>query len=284
MSRVNKVGIIGAGTMGQGIAQVMALKDINVVLYDISKEQLSKAVKQIKNSLAKGVERNKITSSQSQNALNQIVLEQNLEMVKADLILEAAIEDLQVKQNIFSKIEEVNGEDTILATNTSSIPVTQIGNKLNNKNRFLGLHFFNPAHIMPLVEVVATPSTSSNIVSEAIEFISFLGKSPVLTKDSPGFIVNRVARHYYVESLKILEERVTDFETIDKLLEASGFRMGPFRLMDLIGVDTNYKVTETMYAQFGFDSKFRPSRIQRQLVDAGFNGKKSGKGFYDYES
>lgn len=284
MSRITKVGIIGAGTMGQGIAQVVALKDINVVLYDISQEQLSTAIKRIENSLAKGVERDKITSSQSQKALSQIALESNLEMVKADLVIEAAIEDLQVKQDIFKRIEGVNGADTILATNTSSIPVTQIGNQLNGKSRFLGLHFFNPAHIMPLVEVVATPSTSEEIVSEATEFISFLGKSPVLTKDSPGFIVNRVARHYYVESLKILEERVIDFETIDKLMESSGFRMGPFRLMDLIGVDTNYKVTETMYAQFGFDSKFRPSRIQRQLVDAGFNGKKSGKGFYNYNS
>ncbi len=172
---------------------------------------------------------------------------------------------------------------TILATNTSSIPVTQIAATIPNPERVLGIHFFNPAHIMKLVEIVSGAQTDTQIASACRELIVKLGKMPIMAKDAPGFIVNRVARHYYVEALKILEENITSMENIDLLMESAGFKMGPFRLMDLIGVDTNFSVTSSMYQLFHYDGKFRPSRIQQQKVDAGHHGRKSGKGFYTYE-
>jgi 3-hydroxybutyryl-CoA dehydrogenase len=203
--------------------------------------------------------------------------------LKADFIIEAILEQLHLKQELFEKLEAINPAETIFATNTSSIPITQIASKLKNPERVVGVHFFNPAHIMKLVEVISGAATSKLIAEKAFNWAESLGKTVVYAQDAPGFIVNRVARHYYVESLKIMEESVADFEEIDALLESTGFKMGPFRLMDLIGVDTNYSVTKSMFEQFNFDSKFRPSRIQKQKVDAGFHGQKSGKGFYDYE-
>jgi len=280
---VDSVGIVGAGTMGQGIARLAALAGYKVLLFDISADQLEKASKAIESSLKKGIEKGKLTEEDVKGALKRFIIIPNLSAVKADFIIEAAIENLEIKQKIFSELEEINEDDAILSTNTSSIPVTQIGKAVKNKNRFLGMHFFNPAHIMPLVEVVATPATDKRSLTIATVFSISLGKTPVIVKDSPGFIVNRVARHYYVESLKILEEKVAGVESIDRLLESTGFKMGPFRLMDLIGVDTNYAVTETMFQQFGMDPKFRPNRIQKQLVDAGYLGRKSGKGFYNYD-
>jgi 3-hydroxybutyryl-CoA dehydrogenase len=169
-----------------------------------------------------------------------------------------------------------------LATNTSSIPVTRIAAALPHPERVVGMHFFNPAHIMKLVEVISGAATHPNVAQVVYDLSLQLGKTPVMAQDAPGFIVNRVARHYYVESLKVLEENVASFETIDELMEATGFKMGPFRLMDLIGVDTNFNVTSSMFESFHKDSKFRPSRIQQQKVDAGHWGKKTGKGFYEY--
>ena len=190
---------------------------------------------------------------------------------------------MQVKIDLFSKLEEINSESTIFATNTSSIPITQIGAGLRFPNRLVGMHFFNPAHIMKLVEVISGVATDQNVAVTIKQLAEKLGKKAVMAKDSPGFIVNRVARHFYVESLKIAEEGVADFEAIDKLVESSGFKMGPFRLMDLIGVDTNFSVTTSMFESFHYDPKFRPSRIQQQKVDAGHHGKKTGKGFYEYK-
>ena len=280
---IKSVGIVGAGTMGQGIAQIASLSGYKVLLFDISENQLEKASTAIISSFNKGIEKGKLNRNDVEKAGKRIVIIRTLSEVKADFILEAAVENLEIKQKILAELEEINDTDAILSTNTSSIPVTQIGTILKNKHRFLGLHFFNPAHIMPLVEVIATPATDESCITLTTEFSISLGKTPVMAKDSPGFIVNRVARHYYLESLKILEEKVADVESIDRLFESSGFKMGPFRLMDLIGVDTNFSVTETMFHQFGMDSKFRPNRIQKQLVDAGFWGRKSGKGFYTYD-
>jgi 3-hydroxybutyryl-CoA dehydrogenase len=189
---------------------------------------------------------------------------------------------LEIKHQFFQQVAEINGKDCILASNTSSIPITQIAAKVPNPERFLGIHFFNPAPIMKLVEIISGVQTNPNIANTCKELIASMGKTCVMAKDAPGFIVNRVARHFYVEGLKVLEEQVADFETIDALMESSGFKMGPFKLMDLIGVDTNFSVTSSMYKLFHQDGKFRPSRIQQQLVDAGQHGKKTKKGFYAY--
>ncbi|HYE72566.1 MAG TPA: 3-hydroxyacyl-CoA dehydrogenase family protein, partial [Blastocatellia bacterium] len=179
-------------------------------------------------------------------------------------------------------LEKLNGKDCLFASNTSSIPITQISAVLKHPGRLAGLHFFNPAPVMKLVEIIKSAATSNEIIQTLEQFCKRISKHSVLTQDSPGFIVNRVARHYYVESLKLLEEGVADHQTIDALLKSSGFKMGPFELMDLIGVDVNFSVTQSMYQSFHYDPKFRPSRIQQQKVDAGHHGRKSGKGFYDY--
>jgi 3-hydroxybutyryl-CoA dehydrogenase len=282
LGNVRTIGIVGAGTMGQGIAQVCATSGFSVLLYDINGELIQKGLSLIEGSLQASVEKNKLTPTQKQEALSRIKSCEKLEHLKADLVVEAAIEKLEVKREIFTLLEKVNSDDCILSTNTSSIPITQIASVLKKADRFAGLHFFNPAHIMKLVEVVSGVATSEATINLLKDFSEKLGKTPVLAKDSPGFIVNRVARHYYVEALKILEEHAGDVKTIDALMKASGFKMGPFELMDLIGVDTNFSVTSSMYNAFHQDSKFRPSRIQQQKVEAGHLGRKSGKGFYDY--
>ena len=277
------VGIIGAGTMGTGIAQVCAMAGHQVVMFDVNGDALNKALTIIESNLDKGIARGKVSEEQKVATLKNITTSPNLEEVKADLIIEAVVERLDVKIDLFNQLAAVNSESTILATNTSSIPITQISAKVRNPERVVGIHFFNPAHIMKLVEVVSGAHTSEEVAKTAYDFVNQIGKVPIMAKDAPGFIVNRVARHYYVEGLKVLEERVADHETIDDLLQSSGFKMGPFRLMDLIGVETNFSVTESMYNLFYQDEKFRPSRIQKQKVDAGHHGRKTGQGFYTYE-
>ena len=277
------VGIIGAGTMGTGIAQVCAMAGHQVVMFDVNGDALNKALTIIESNLDKGIARGKVSEEQKVATLKNITTSPNLDEVKADLIIEAVVERLDVKIDLFNQLAAVNSESTILATNTSSIPITQISAKVRNPERVVGIHFFNPAHIMKLVEVVSGAHTSEEVAKTAYDFVNQIGKVPIMAKDAPGFIVNRVARHYYVEGLKVLEERVADHETIDDLLQSSGFKMGPFRLMDLIGVETNFSVTESMYNLFYQDEKFRPSRIQKQKVDAGHHGRKTGQGFYTYE-
>jgi len=282
IENIKRVGIAGAGTMGQGIAQVCATAGYEVLLYDIHEDLITKGLALLSASLQSAVEKGKITAEEKQTILSRINPQPDLHHLKADLIIEAVIEKLDVKKELFSTLERINEPDCILTTNTSSIPVTQIASALASPSRFAGLHFFNPAHIMKLVEIISGISTASEAIKTLHAFAASLGKISVDVKDSPGFIVNRVARHYYVEALKVLEEQVADVKTIDTLMRASGFKMGPFELMDLIGVDTNLSVTTSIYNAFHQDSKFRPSRIQQQKVDAGHYGRKSGKGFYDY--
>ncbi|WP_323757942.1 3-hydroxyacyl-CoA dehydrogenase NAD-binding domain-containing protein [Roseivirga sp.] len=281
---IKKVGVVGAGTMGQGIAQISALADYSVVLYDLQTAALDKAKLNIEKNLEKGIERGKVTLQEKDQALSNITFSTDFEQLKADIIIEAIVERLDVKKELFEKLENLNSEKTILASNTSSIPITRIARDLKHPERFVGMHFFNPAHIMKLVEVISGVATSDETSKVVFDLAKALGKVPVMAKDAPGFIVNRVARNFYVEGLKVLEEGVSDVKGIDRLVEASGFKMGPFRLMDLIGVDTNFSVTTSMFNAFHQDSKFRPSRIQEQKVDAGHNGRKSGKGFYDYSA
>ena len=284
MKELKTVAVIGAGTMGLGIAQVSAMAGFPTILYDTNSSVVETAFTTIEKNLDKGIERGKLSATTKQIALNNLTKASQLEEVKADLIIEAILENLEIKQSLFAQLEEINSEQTILATNTSSIPITQIAAKLKRPQQVVGLHFFNPAHIMKLVEVISGAATHVDVVTKATDFAKIIGKTAVKAADSPGFIVNRVARHFYVEGLKTLEEGVAKVDGIDRLMEASGFKMGPFRLMDLIGVDTNFSVTSSMFNAFHQDSKFRPSRIQQQKVDAGYWGRKSGKGFYEYET
>lgn len=283
LNNIKKVAVVGAGTMGQGIAQVCAMAGLEVLLYDLNSQMLDRASQTISQNLEKGIERGKVSQEQKEIALNNIKVTVSEDELLADLIIEAIVEKLDVKQGLFKRLEAINSENTILASNTSSIPITRIAAVLERPANFVGMHFFNPAHIMKLVEVISGVSTDPQVAQTVYDLALKLGKEPVHAQDAPGFIVNRVARHFYVEGLKVLEEGVSDVNGIDRLIESSGFRMGPFSLMDLIGVDTNYSVTESMFNAFHQDSKFRPSRIQQQKVDAGHHGRKSGKGFYKYD-
>jgi 3-hydroxybutyryl-CoA dehydrogenase len=280
---ISKIAVIGAGTMGQGIAQICAMAGYEVVIYDLSEQTLVTAEANISANLDIGIERGKVTKAEKIVSLERITFSGDERSLVADVIIEAIIENLEVKKALFANLEAINSENTILASNTSSIPITRIAAGLKCPERFVGMHFFNPAHIMKLVEVISGVATDDNVANTIADLARKLGKTPVMAADAPGFIVNRVARHFYVEGLKVLEEGVSDVNGIDRLMESSGFRMGPFRLMDLIGVDTNYSVTESMFNAFHQEAKFRPSRIQQQKVDAGHHGRKSGKGFYNYD-
>jgi 3-hydroxybutyryl-CoA dehydrogenase len=278
-----KVAVAGAGVMGAGIALSSIQAGYPTLLFDVNEDALEKGKSYISKELDKSVEKGKIAPEKAAAALALLSTVNDAAALQADIIIEAVLENLEIKQSLFKQLEAVNSPDTILATNTSSIPITQIARGLQHPGRVVGVHFFNPAHIMKLVEIISGAETDCNVALKAFQWAESLGKKAVYAADAPGFIVNRVARHYYVEGLKVLEEQVAPLESIDRLCEASGFKMGPFRLMDLIGVDTNYAVTSSMYALFGQDAKFRPSRIQKQKVDAGHHGRKSGQGFYRYE-
>lgn len=282
MKEIKTIAIAGAGTMGAGIAQVTAQSAYKTILFDINQTVLDKAKTGIEKGLQFLLDKGKITAAQKENTLSLIHFTTQINEVVADLIIEAVIERIEIKHDFFNKVAAINGPDCILASNTSSIPITQIAAKIPNPERVIGIHFFNPAPVMKLVEIIIGAQSDKNIALHAKKLIESMGKTCVIAADAPGFIVNRVARHYYVEGLKIMEEQVATFEDIDALMESSGFKMGPFRLMDLIGVDTNLSVTTSMYNLFNQDGKFRPNRIQQQKVDAGLHGRKTGKGFYEY--
>jgi 3-hydroxybutyryl-CoA dehydrogenase len=277
------IAIAGAGTMGQGIAQVCSSAGCHVKLFDVRRELVSTGLEKIKQSFFALSQKGKISDAEARRFMSNITGVADMTELTGDFIIEAAIEDLSVKQKIFSELETIVGNETILLSNTSSIQITQIAQRLKRPERFAGLHFFNPASVMRLVEVVQGNFTSNSTVEKVKELAVAIGKHPVVAQDSPGFIVNRVARLYYVEALKILEEGSAGEETIDKLMRNAGFKMGPFELMDLIGIDVNLSVTKSIFHAFNGESRFRPSRIQQQKVDAGMLGRKSGKGFYDYQ-
>ena len=279
---IKSIAVIGAGTMGQGIAQVCAAAGFKVLLYDIQSDLIKSAIISIKRNLEGLVEKNKIAADQKDATINLISSVSDFRQLQVEMVIEAVIEKAEVKQKIFSELEKINDKHCILTTNTSSIPVTQIAAALKYPERFAGFHFFNPATIMKLVEIVKGSGTNDATITLLLSMAQKLNKQAVVVQDSPGFIVNRVARHYYVESLKILEENVADHKTIDALMKSTGFKMGPFELMDLIGIDVNFSVTTSMYNAFHQEPKFRPSRIQQQKVSAGHYGRKTGKGFYDY--
>jgi len=281
-TELKTVAIVGAGTMGQGIAISCAMSGYDTLLFDISSGFSEKALQLIRQSIEQSIAKGKLTQVAGEEALSRIKRVNSLSEVRADIVIEAIVENLEVKQQLFVDLEKVNSELTILASNTSSISISKIASVLRNPRRFVGLHFFNPAHLMKLVEVISGEQTDPEVAQVMMGFSRSLGKTSVEVKDSPGFIVNRVARHYYVESLKLLEEGVADVQTMDKLLRASGFKMGPFELMDLIGIDVNFAVTTSVYEGFQCNPKFKPSIIQKEKIDQGFLGRKTGRGFYEY--
>jgi len=280
---IRVVGVLGAGTMGRGIAQVCAQSGYEVLLYDSRPEAADLAVTEIDATLEKLVSKGRLASSDRAKCLQHLIVVRNFSSLVCDIIIEAVIEDLTVKQHLLAEVEKVNSNETIVASNTSSISITHIASGLQHPTRCVGLHFFNPAPLMKLVEVVAGSVTDPFVVKRTVLFAQSLGKTPVVTQDSPGFIVNRVARHFYVEALKLLEEGATTPDDVDYLAKASGFKMGPFELMDLIGIDVNFSVTQSLFRGFHYEPRFRPNRLQEQKVLARQLGRKTGQGFYDYE-
>ncbi len=279
---INSICVCGAGTMGNGIAQAAAQAGISTLLYELNPEVLEIAKAATNKNLQSLVEKEKISATEKEKIIRRIHYTNDIQTCLADVFIEAIIEKADIKIALFNQLAELNHSECIFATNTSSLSVTSIAEKIQRPERVIGMHFFNPATIMKLVEVVNTKYTSETTTSTIMELARQMGKVPVICKDAPGFIVNRVARPFYTETLRLVEESYVTIEAADKLLEASGFKMGPFKLMDLIGNDVNYAVSSSVYAQMNNNERFKPSSIQEQKVKEGKLGRKSGEGFYKY--
>ena len=280
-----KVGIIGSGTMGSGIAQVAATAGCQVNLFDANQAILEKSKESLEKILIRLIEKGRIDTSEKNRIQSNISYVNSLkELSNSDLIIEAIIENLEIKKKVFSELETLVNDDCIIASNTSSLSIASIAASLKNPKRCVGIHFFNPAPLMRLVEVIPAIQTSYETLEKSIDTISSWGKTVAIAKDTPGFIVNRVARPFYSEALRIYEEGVASFQAIDSSLKnLGGFRMGPFELMDFIGNDVNFTVTETVFKSFFFDPRYKPSFTQKRFAEAGYLGRKSGIGFYEYD-
>ncbi len=278
------VGIIGSGTMGSGIAQVAATAGCNVKLYDTNIDALHKAENALEKILSRLIEKGRIDNDEKNRIQSNISYVNSLdELGDSNLTIEAIVERLDVKKKVFEHLESYVSEDCIIASNTSSLSIASIASALKKPERCIGIHFFNPAPLMKLVEVIPAVQTSDEVLEKSIETISNWGKTVAVAKDTPGFIVNRVARPFYGEALRIYEEGIADFATIDYSLKTiGGFRMGPFELMDFIGNDINYTVTETVFQSFYYDPRYKPAFTQKRFAEAGYLGRKSGRGYYDY--
>lgn len=279
-----KVGVIGCGTMGSGIAQVAATADCKVVLYDLSSDALEKSKAKLEKILNRLIEKERINAARKESIQANISYATDLAAMKdSALVIEAIVENPEIKKKVFRQLEELVADDCIIASNTSSLSITDLAAGLAKPERFIGIHFFNPAPLMKLVEIVPAIQTSQAVITKSKDTIDDWGKLTVLAKDTPGFIVNKVARPFYSESLRIYEEGIADFATIDwAMKELAGFRMGPFELMDFIGNDVNYTVTETVWKAFYNDPRYKPALTQKKLSEAGYHGRKAGRGYYSY--
>ena len=274
--------ICGAGTMGSGIAQVAAQSGFNTVLFDVNEAALLKSKLLIEKNLQYLVDKEKISIAEKNEIYDRIQFTADIKDCTGEIIIEAIAEIEEAKISLFNELVKYNNEEVIFATNTSSLSVSSIQKKIIFPQRVVGMHFFNPAYIMRLVEVVKGNQTDDNVATAIYDICKQMDKEPVMCNDSPGFIVNRIARHYYLESLKLAEEGIASYEEIDTILEATGFKMGPFKLMDLIGMDVNLAVSQSIYNAFDKKERFQPSSLQIEKVNKGELGKKTGKGFYSY--
>ncbi len=282
--QIKTVGIIGAGTMGIGIAQVAATNNCKVLVYDANAAQVETATQNLEKTLLKLSDKGKITSEKLEEILSNISIAVELKDFKdCDLIIEAIIENKEIKTKVFTELENYVSENCIIGSNTSSISITSVSSELKHPKRFIGIHFFNPAPLMPLVEVIPSLLTDEELPEKIYNLMKDWGKSPVIAKDIPGFIVNRIARPYYGEGLRIVEENIATPEQVDAAMKTlGGFKMGPFELMDLIGVDVNFLVTTTVYKDYFYDPKYKPSLLQQRMSEAKLHGRKTGRGFYNY--
>ena len=279
---VHTLCVCGAGTMGSGIAQAAAQSGIYTLLFDLNKKVLQKAEAAINQNIQSLVDKNKISIQQATDIKGHLTYINDKNSCIADVIIEAIVENPEAKIALFNQLAEINHSETIFASNTSSLSISQLQQKIVQPQRVAGMHFFNPATIMKLVEIVKAEQTTQEVINTLISLAKQMNKVPVVCKDAPGFIVNRVARPYYIEALKMVEKGQTDIATIDALMEASGFKMGPFKLMDLIGNDINYAVSCIVYEQLGKPERLKPSPIQKEKVDSGKLGRKTGEGYYKY--
>ncbi len=286
MADQTKIGVVGAGTMGAGIAQVAAQAGFQTVVYDVSQEFIDRGLGRIRSFIERSRERGRITPEQEKEILGRLSGSLQLDAMNGcSLVIEAVPEKIELKREIFQKLDAICAAETLLATNTSSLSVTTIAAGTKHPERAVGMHFFNPPPLMALVEVIRGAQSRGECVDQAVELVRKLGKTPVLAQDTPGFVVNRIARPFYNEALRILGDGDAKVETIDRIMKEAGkFRMGPFELMDLIGNDVNFSATNSLYEAFFHDPRFRPSPIQHRMYEAGLLGRKTGKGFYTYES
>ncbi len=280
---IKSICVIGAGTMGSGIAQVAAQSGFPTLLFDINIEVLDKSKINIQKSLQSLVDKQKISSEESSDIFQRIQFVNTITGCVADVFIEAIVEKVEAKVSIFNQLAAINNKDAIFASNTSSLSISSIQKEIIYPERIVGMHFFNPAQIMKLVEVVKGEQTNEAVAQTIYNLCRQMNKTPVICKDAPGFIVNRVARHYYLEAMKLVELGIADFENVDRIMEATGFKMGPFKLIDLIGMDINLAVSQSLYDAFDEEERFKPSAIQIDKMAKGELGRKTGKGFYQYK-
>ena len=282
MMNINTICVIGAGTMGSGIAQTAAQNGFYTLLFDINTDVLEKAKSAIQKSLQFLLNKEKISAAEKENIFRRIKFITDTNDCIADIIIEAIVEKVEAKVDIFNQLAELNHSEVIFASNTSSLSISEIQARVQNPQRVVGMHFFNPAQVMKLVEVVKGDQTTDSVAQTVYDLCLQLKKTPVICKDAPGFIVNRVARHYYLEAMKLVESGIATIEDVDDIMEATGFKMGPFKLMDLIGMDVNLAVSQSLYDACNKAERFKPSPLQIDKVSKGELGKKTGKGFYQY--
>lgn len=282
MVQTNTICICGAGTMGSGIAQVSAQSGYYTILFDVNESILEKAKDSIQKNLQYLTDKQKISEEEKEQIHQRIKFVKDINDCLADVIIEAIVEKTEAKVALFNQLAEASHAEVIFATNTSSLSVSEIQKKVLHPQRVVGMHFFNPAYLMKLVEVVKGEQTNIEVAQTIYELCKQMGKTPVMCKDVPGFIVNRVARHYYLEAMKLVEQGIATFKDVDAIMEASGFKMGPFKLMDLIGMDINLSVSQSMYEAFNNADRFKPADLQIEKVKNGELGRKTGKGFYEY--